>query len=54
MVKKVALLILFGLAFVVCMIGTFPWYTKVLAGLTMAVSFLIILTTDASTFNKKK
>ncbi len=46
MVKKVGLLILFGLAFVVCILGSFPWYTKILAGVTMAVSFLIVLTTD--------
>lgn len=46
MVKKVLLLILFGLAFVVCMIATFPWYTKILAGATMLISFLIVLTTN--------
>lgn len=46
MVKKVLLLILFGLAFVVCIIANFPWYTKILAGATMLVSFLIVLTTD--------
>lgn len=46
MVKKIALLILFGLAFVVCIVGSFPWYTKILAGLTMLVGFIIVLTTD--------
>jgi glucan phosphoethanolaminetransferase (alkaline phosphatase superfamily) len=46
MVKKVGLLVLFGLAFVVCILGNFPWYTKILAGLTMLVSFIIVLTTD--------
>lgn len=50
MVKKVGLLVLFGAAFVVCIIGDFPWYTKILAGLTMAVSFVIVLTTDANRF----
>ena len=48
MVKKVGLLVLFGLAFVVCILGNFPWYTKVLAGLTMLVSFIIVLTTDSN------
>ena len=46
MVKKVSLLVLFALAFIVCMIGQLPWYTKLFAGLTMAVSFLIVLTTN--------
>ena len=46
MVKKVFLLVLFALAFIVCMIGQFPWYTKLFAGLTMAVSFLMVLTTN--------
>lgn len=50
MVKKVGLLILFAAAFVVCMIGDFPWYTKILAGLTMAVSFVVVATTDANKF----
>ena len=48
MVKKVALLVLFALAFLVCIIANFPWYTKLLAGATMLVSFLIVLTINPS------
>ena len=48
MVKKVALLVLFALAFLVCIIANFPWYTKLLAGAAMLVSFLIVLTINPS------
>ena len=50
MVKKIALLILFALAFIVCIVANFPWYTKILAGATMLVSFLVVLTINPKDF----